>query len=59
MIFSATPLQINISLLLYLFIMGKSSDAYGAELFIMLVESLHSRFLVIQANNLNKDIVES
>ena len=60
MIFSALFANQYIAPLLYLFIMGKSSDAYGAELFIMLGGVFATLgFLLIQANNLNKDVVEA
>jgi len=60
MIFSALFANQYIAPLLYLFIMGKSSEAYGAELFIMLGGVFATLgFLLIQANNLNKDVVEA
>lgn len=59
-IFTALFANQYIAPLLYLIFVGKSSDGYGAELFIMLGGVFATLgFLLIQAYSLNKDIVES
>lgn len=60
LIFSALFANQYIAPLLYLLVAGKSSQDYGAELFIMLGGVFATLgFLLIQAHNQNKDIVVS